>query len=216
MRPSIVGILLVFVTLAFVGCDEDEKKPSWWPKNGKSRFKAGIDWPPPKPGGWPQDEEWPPPAEVGEDPEFWTELYGEDLDSDEDERLEESGSLGKMSFRYNFEVVESWEPEKRPGCGLFTFHLASYARAETCEPYPEEKVRAHCKIASDEQLALQTCRTICMRNKQRCRIGRLFEPAFHVAWGCRTSFLPGPDFETFTTIFQTECFADYLCDCYEN
>lgn len=216
-RTLIVGTLALFVGMVAVGCREDGR-PSWWPEKKTGRFANGLDWPPPKPGDWPPDKAWPPEPEIGEDPEFWTRLYGEEVDSAEDERLEENGEFGEMKFRYNFEAVQPYERTKEPGCGLFTFPLLSYRSAETCSPYPEETVRAHCREALDLDAAERQCQVVCIRNKRRCRRGRLIPPAFYATWGCDEVqlFNPGGSGNPVRTAHQTYCFADYLCDCYEN
>jgi len=223
--PKITIAILVFI-LAFGGLvvcaddppDEqnDARKPSWWPDPKDSPY--GLRWPPPKPDGWPDDKPWPPLKEVGEDPAFWTELYGEDIDTEKDKRLKRSGKLGNEKFRYNFERIYHLDRNKKPGCGMHVVAGWSQSTSNSCTPFPEAEVRAHCKIAFDEKTVLQQCRRHCMRNTRQCRLGRLIEPPFEAYWRCVTFPCYDHDGQPETCTDQrvlTDCAAFYLCDCYE-
>jgi len=196
--------------------DAQARKPDWW--RGPGKWKLGLKWPPPRPKKWPPDRLWPPLREVGDDPGFWTDLYGEYIDAKKDKRLGKSGEIGNERFRYNFREIGDLDVNVKPGCGLHILNMGRFKSRDSCTPYPEAEVRGHCELAFDEKAAERKCRRHCARNERRCRQGRLFPPPIYAYWRCATFkcfdhevqevACPNPS-------HQSDCFAFYLCDCYE-
>lgn len=198
------------------GPSEHPRKPSWWPDPNTQTW--GLKWPPPRPEDWPQGKPWPPLREVGEDPKFWAELFGEDLDAERDPRFGRSGEDGEDLFRYNFDQIGLLDEDKKPGCGMHVMPVGGLRSRTSCTPFPEAEVRALCKIAFDQGGALRKCQNHCLRNERRCRRARLIEPPISSYWRCATF----PCFEHYldptsctNVAHQSDCFAFYICDCYE-
>lgn len=196
---------------------EHPRKPSWWPDPDTQEY--GLKWPPPKPENWPDDKPWPPLREVGEDPQFWADLWGKDLDAERDPRFRQSGEMGMDLFRYNFDRIYDQDTNKKPGCGMHMLSMGDLKTQPTCTPFPEADVRAHCKIAFDEVAAERKCANHCLRNERRCRRSRLIKPPTSAAWRCATfeCFEHALDPDACQELsYQSDCWASYICDCWEN
>lgn len=211
-----ISLVVAFFLLVAASCDDrDARKPNWWPDEVSP---WGEKWPPPRPDDWPEGKLWPPLKEVGDDPAFWAELWGEDIDPETDRRLTENGELGNDRFRYNFEQIGTLDDDVKPGCGLHVLVMLSWEPVTTCTPYPEAKIRQHCAVAFDQNAARQKCRRHCMRNERVCRRGRLIEPPISAYWRCSTFNCfdhwgaPEPCPEP---VYHTDCAAFYICDCNE-
>lgn len=209
-------------------------RPSWWPD--KAQFPDGWDWPPPPPPGWNGQDPFPPPGVDLEDPKWWIDRYGVDFDPTQPGpgggvEPNANGSDGTVEFANSFRQVLECDAAFVPGCGLFV--IEQWAEVFTCRdggctPYPAADLNRMCRDALDEQTAAQTCRAMCLRNRQQCRRHRLFTPALHATWSCDAGVqCPGglhcgsgggceeTQHSCPNNLVTMECRAHFLCSCWD-
>lgn len=183
----------------------DSEKPSWWPDPPK---RDGLAWPPPRPDDLDPELPWPPILEIGEDLGFWIDLYGEDVDPQDDPRLNERNQVGSGPFTRNFRQIFDGDDRTVPECGWFMLQILDTRGVQTCDPFPAAAARQACMRPFNAAIARARCQVLCQKNDE-CRQGEIFTPPIHGGWSC----VPGTETPPGDLV---NCDAYYVCSCSED